>query len=36
MDGEYRAVFQEMETVCGITVSVMEDLGRRQNREGET
>ena len=36
MDGEYKAVFREMETVCGITVSVMEDLGRRQNREAET
>lgn len=31
MDGEYKAVFQEMEKVCGITVSVMEDLGRQQN-----
>lgn len=31
MDGEYRAVFKEMEKVCGITVSVMEDLGRQQN-----
>ena len=31
MDGEYKAVFKEMEKVCGITVSVMEDLGRQQN-----
>ena len=30
MDGEYKAVFKEMETVCGIEVSVMEDLGRQQ------
>ena len=30
MDEEYQAVFREMETVCGITVSVMEDQGRQQ------
>ena len=30
MDGEYKAVFKEMETVCGIEVSIMEDLGRQQ------
>ena len=27
-DSEYQAVFKEMETTCGIEVSVMEDLGR--------
>ena len=28
VDSEYQAVFKEMETTCGIEVSVMEDLGR--------
>ena len=28
VDSEYTAVFKEMETTCGIEVSVMEDLGR--------
>lgn len=28
IDGEYRAVFQEMEAACGIQVSYMEDLGK--------
>lgn len=28
IDSEYQAVFKEMETTCGIQVSVMEDLGR--------
>lgn len=31
MDGEYKAVFQEMEKVCGIQVSVMEDLGSQRS-----
>lgn len=33
MDGEYKAVFQEMEKVCGVTISVMEDLGSQWNRQ---
>ena len=28
IDSEYQAVFKEMEAVCGIEVSVMENLGR--------
>lgn len=28
IDSEYQAAFKEMETTCGIQVSVMEDLGR--------
>lgn len=28
VDSEYQAVFKEMETTCGIEVSVMKDLGR--------
>ena len=31
IDSEYQAVFKEMETTCGIEVSVMEDLGRHSN-----
>lgn len=31
MDGEYKAVFQEMEKVCGIQISVMENLGSQRS-----
>ena len=31
MDGEYKAVFQEMEKVCGVTISVMEELGSQRS-----
>ena len=31
IDSEYQAVFKEMEAVCGIEVSVMENLGRFSN-----
>lgn len=33
MDEEYKAVFQEMERVCGVTISVMEDLGSQRSRQ---
>lgn len=33
MDGDYKAVFQEMEKVCGVTISVMEDLGSQRSRQ---
>ena len=33
MDGEYKAVFQEMEKVCGVTISVMENLGSQRSRQ---
>ncbi len=31
IDGEYKAVFQEMEKVCGVEISVMEDLGSQRS-----